>query len=51
MRRIVKDGIMRYNSPKQRMPPEIRVALTETFAPDVRELARIIGRDLSRWLK
>jgi hypothetical protein len=42
----------RYNSPIERRPPlepEIRERLRNHFAPEVKNLARLTGRDLSTW--
>jgi hypothetical protein len=48
----VRDAMVSANSAKaarQTMDPELRARLTDEFAPQVAELSRIIGRDLSAW--
>jgi hypothetical protein len=48
----VRDALVSANSTKaarQTMDPELRGQLTDEFAPMVRELGRLIGRDLSAW--
>ncbi|HEX5578375.1 MAG TPA: sulfotransferase [Candidatus Limnocylindria bacterium] len=45
-------GLKRLNTRHRSRPPmdpELRRELTAEFAPDVEELGRVIGRDLSRW--
>lgn len=36
-------------APRTPIDPELRVALTSEFAPGVRRLSRLLGRDLSHW--
>ena len=48
----VRDAMVSANSTtsaRKQMDPELRARLTAEFAPQVAELAQIIGRDLSRW--
>ena len=48
----VRDALVNANSKpaeRQKMDPALRAALTAEFAPQVAELAEIIGRDLSAW--
>jgi hypothetical protein len=45
--------LLQLNSRAQRrteMDPRLRTQLTEELAPEVRQLASLIGRDLSAWL-
>jgi len=48
----LRDRIARSNVEsvkRQAMDPELRRQLTEEFAPQVKELGDLIGRDLSAW--
>jgi len=36
---------------KSRMPQSIREQLLTDYAPDIRQLSDLIGRDLSSWLQ
>jgi hypothetical protein len=50
----VRDALVSANSQtaqRQKMDPELRARLTDEFAPMVRELGELIGRDLSAWRK
>jgi hypothetical protein len=50
---VVRDRVLRLNSAAQRrgpMDPRLRTRLLAEFAPQVRELGELIGRDLSAWL-
>lgn len=48
----VRDALVSVNSSRAQraaMDPELRARLTAEFAPQVEELGRLIGRDLSAW--
>lgn len=48
----VRDAMVSANSTaaaRQKMDPALRAQLTDEFAPMVRELGQLIGRDLSSW--
>jgi hypothetical protein len=50
----VRDALVSANSQtaqRQKMDPQLRAQLTDEFAPMVRELGELIGRDLSAWSK
>jgi hypothetical protein len=50
----VRDRVLRMNSSAQHrrpMDPELRQELLREFAPQIRELGELIGRDLSAWLE
>lgn len=50
----VRDALVSANSTaaaRSNMDPELRAQLTAEFAPQVRELGALIGRDLSAWSK
>jgi hypothetical protein len=49
LRRVLKRMNMR-PEPRASLDPALRARLTREFAPDVEELGRIIGRDLSGWV-
>ncbi len=42
-------ALNRSHQPRQGMDPELRAALRAEFAPEVRALGELIGRDLSHW--
>ena len=48
----VRDALVSANSTKaqrQQMDPQLRRELSAEFAPMVRELGALVGRDLSAW--
>jgi hypothetical protein len=48
----LRDALVNANSTaaaRQKMEPELRRQLSDEFAPQVRELGALIGRDLSAW--
>ena len=50
----VRERLLRINSTPQRrqpMDPALRERLLAEFAPEIRELGELIGRDLSSWLQ
>jgi hypothetical protein len=51
LRSDLKRGILRMGLRKSRMPQSIREQLLTDYAPDIRQLSDLIGRDLSSWLQ
>jgi hypothetical protein len=47
--RFLKRLNMRYE-PRHALDPQVRARLVDDFADDIRELSRLIGRDLALWL-
>jgi hypothetical protein len=50
----VREGVLRMNSAARRRPamdPGLRRRLLDEMAPEIEELGRLIGRDLSAWLE
>jgi Sulfotransferase domain len=53
LRQRAVEGIARLNSreaPRAQMPDDLRRTLSQQLAPDVMDLSRLIGRDLTHWL-
>jgi hypothetical protein len=49
MRADLKRAVLRMSFSKSYMPPHIRQELMNEYAPDIAQLAELIGRDLSGW--
>jgi hypothetical protein len=49
--RRVGDRLRRHNITKPPLPEKLRRQLIETYREDITELQRMLGRDLSHWLK
>jgi hypothetical protein len=50
----LREGVLRLNSAARRRPamdPALRRRLLDELAPEIEELGRLIGRDLSAWLE